>query len=282
LEEKSLSFTVAAFLAKAVQNARQYQLALEERSGGIMTADETIVSGRLIALEEELNQARAEVESLTARWKLSESQLAAETQRSNELGSALETNEKFNRDDRVKSLQQEVETLRESLMEAEEAMALASAGAAGLSPEWVTMAITRYSGEVEDAMLRIQQLESRLAQQEDSQTRALIASLAQELRTPLTSLNGYSDLLLGESMGILGTKQMSLMRRVKANIAHMSALLEQIIQLSKKRITPSNNEAQVDIRETIETAINSVTSKVREKRLRLDLDLAENLPPVTS
>jgi signal transduction histidine kinase len=280
-EDKSLSFTVAAFLAQAIQNARQYQQALEERSG-MTAATETVVSGRLIALEEELNQARAEIESLTARWKLSESQLAAENQRTRDLQSALETAEKYNRNERVKSLEQEVETLRESLIEAEEAMALASAGEAGLSPEWVTMAITRYSGEVEDAMLRIQQLENRLAQQEDSQTRASIASLAQELRTPLTSLSGYSDLLLGESMGILGAKQMSLMRRVKANIAHMSGLLEQMIQLSSRRASPSSNEALVDIRETIETAINSVSSKMQEKSLRLDLDLAENLPTVPS
>jgi signal transduction histidine kinase len=280
-EDKSLSFTVAAFLAQAIQNARQYQQTLQE-TGRISAVDETVVSGRLIALEQELSQAKAEIESLAARWKHSESQLAAESQRTRDLAMALETAEQFNRDEKVKSLEQEVASLRESLIEAEEAMALASAGEAGLSPEWVTTTITRYSSEVEEAMARIQQLESRLAQQEDTQTRALIISLAQELRTPLTSLGGYSDLLLGESMGILGTKQMSLMRRVKANIAHMSALLEQLSQLSSRRFSPLNNEAQVDIREAIETAISSISTKIREKSLRLDLDLAENLPPVPS
>lgn len=280
-EDKSLSFIVASFLAQAIQNARQFQQALQETSS-LTAGDETVVSGRLIALEQELGEARAEIESLTARWRHSESQLAAEGQRSRELAVALETAEQFNRDDKVKSLEQEAATLRESLIEAEEAMAIASAGEAGLSAEWVTTTITRYSSEVEEAMARIQQLESRLAQQEDAQTRSLIASLAQELRTPLTSLGGYSDLLLGESMGILGTKQMSLMRRVKANIAHMSALLEQLIQLSTRRFSPPTNEAQVDIRETIETAISSVSSKIREKSLRLDLDLPEDLPPVPS
>jgi signal transduction histidine kinase len=131
-------------------------------------------------------------------------------------------------------------------------------------------------------MLRIQQLESQLNQQEDSQTRSMLTSLAQDLRTPLTSLGGYSDLLVGESMGILGAKQMSLMRRIKANIAHMSSLLEQLIQLASKRTGSAKNEPEVDIRETIETAINSVGSKIREKSLRLDLDLAENLPTVPS
>jgi signal transduction histidine kinase len=65
------------------------------------------------------------------------------------------------------------------------------------------LAITRYSGEIEEAQARIQLLESKLTQQEDSETRSLIVSLAQELRTPLTSLAGYTDLLLNESMGIL-------------------------------------------------------------------------------
>lgn len=280
-EDKSLSFTVAAYLAQAIQNARQYQKALQEQ-GNMTGADETVVSGRLITLEEELRQARTEIESVKARWKHSESQLAAESQRSREFEEALEAAETFNRNERVETLEEEVETLRESLMEAEEAMALASAGEAGLSPEWVTMAITRYSGEVEEAMARIQQLESRLAQQEDSQTRVKIASLAQELRTPLTSLGGYSDLLLGESMGILGTKQMNLMRRVKANIDLMSNLLEQLIQLSRNQPSPSANETQVNVRETIESAIHSVRSTVRDKSLRIDLDLADNIPPVPS
>ncbi|MFZ0545938.1 MAG: ATP-binding protein [Candidatus Promineifilaceae bacterium] len=280
-ESKALSFTVSAFLAQAIQNALQYQRTLQETSS-LTTADETIVSGRLIALEQELDQSQTEIESLTARWKHSESQLAAESQRSRDLAAALETAEQFNRDERVRLLEQEIASLRESLIEAEEAMALASAGVGGLSPEWVTMAITRYSSEVEEAMVRIQQLESRLVQQEDSETRALIASLAQEIRTPLTSLSGYSDLLLGESMGILGTKQLSLMRRVQANIIQMSGLLEQLIQLSSRRISPLSNETQVDIREAIETAITSVSSKIREKNLLLNLDLAEDLPPVPS
>jgi signal transduction histidine kinase len=280
-EDKSLSFTVAAFLARAIQNARRYEQVLEE-SGGMMAADETVISGRLIALEEELKQAQSDIESWTARWRLSDSQLTAEIQRARELEAALERAEKFNRDERVISLEKEVESLRESLIEAEEAMALAAAGEGGLSPEWVTMTITRYSAEVEDAMLRIQQLESKLARQEDSHRRAMITSLAQELRTPLTSLSGYSDLLLGESMGILGTKQMSLMRRIKANTAHMSALLEQLIQLSNKRVPPSEAEPHVDIRETIETAINSISSNVRDKNLRIDLDLDQNLPAVAS
>jgi signal transduction histidine kinase len=83
-------------------------------------------------------------------------------------------------------------------------------------------------------------------------------------------------------MGILGVKQLSLMRRVKANIEHMSGLLDQIIQLTRQSHSPLGNQSPVDIREAIETAINAVSSKVREKSLRLDLKLADNLPPVPS
>ena len=281
VEDKALSRIVADYIAQAIHNAQQYQQALRETSL-VSGEDNTVVSGRLIALEEAQDQALAEVESLTARWKHSESQLAAEKQRNQALTAALESANQFNRDDKVTALEQEVESLRESLIEAEEAMAMASAGEGGLSPEWVTMAITRYSGEVEEAMARIQQLESRLAQQEDSQSWSEIGSLLQELKTPLTSLNGYSDLLIGESMGILGTNQMSLMRRVKANIAQMSLVLDQIIQLSRKGTSRLSNKAKVDINEAIEIAINSVRTKVREKGLRLELDLAENLPPIPS
>ncbi len=280
-EDKSLSMIVASYVAQAIHNAQHYQKALQETKGGY-NEDDTVVSGRLIALEKERDNALAEIESLTARWQHSESQLAAERNRSEALKTALETADNFNRDEKVTALEREIGSLRESLIEAEEAMALASAGEGGLSPEWVTMAITRYSGEVEEAVARIQQLESRLAQQEDSETQSQIADLIQQLRTPLTSLNGYSDLLIGESMGILGTNQMSLMRRVKANIAQMATLLDQMLQLSRRNVSPISNKAQVNINEAIEIAINSIRSEVRKKGLRLDLDLADDLPPISS
>jgi signal transduction histidine kinase len=73
---------------------------------------------------------------------------------------------------------------------------------------------------------------------------------------------------------------MSLMRRVKANIAQMSTLLDQILQLSRKNLFSISNNTKVDINEAIEIAINSVRSKVRDKGLRLDLDLADDLPPI--
>ena len=53
-----------------------------------------------------------------------------------------------------------------------------------------------------------------------------IASLSQELRTPMTSITGYTDLLVGESVGMLGEMQRKFLQRIRANIERMNAHAE--------------------------------------------------------
>jgi len=59
-----------------------------------------------------------------------------------------------------------------------------------------------------------------------------VASLAQELRTPMTSIIGYVDLLLGESVGMIGDMQRKFLQRVKANIERMESLLNDLIGIA--------------------------------------------------
>ncbi|MCI0398236.1 MAG: GAF domain-containing sensor histidine kinase [Chloroflexi bacterium] len=279
-ESKLLSHALAGYIAQALYNNRRYQDALTTPALTVPIS-EAVVSGRLIALEEERNRALAEVELLTGRWQRSEAQLLAESQRTRSLAATLEEMEQLSRDDKVAALEEEIKALRESLIEAEDAMAMAAAGEGGLSPEWVTLAITRYSGELEEAHSRIHQLEMELNKKEPSTAAPLVMGLAQELRTPLTSLAGYTDLLLSESMGILSAKQIGLMRRIKANVEHMIALLDQLIQLTGPE-QPQTYKTPVDVRLAIESAVTAVSDRLREKNLRLDLKIDEQLPPVLS
>jgi len=183
--------------------------------------------------------------------------------------------------DRIASLESEVGTLRVALIEAEEALAMASAGEGGLSTEWVMMTISRYSGELEEAQVHIQQLEAELRQNKTTVSNDLIISLAQELRTPMTSIAGYTDLLLKEAVGLLVPKQRDFLQKVEANVERMNALLEQIVQAAtvSEPAVPSFG-GSTDIRETVEAAVNAVMTQVREKDLRFNLHLSPSLPPM--
>jgi signal transduction histidine kinase len=236
-------------------------------------------SGRLIALEEERERLVQNLETANNRLLQAETRAATATKRAQDLAAALEAMENQSRGERVNALEEEIATLRESLIEAEEAMALASAGEGGLSTEWVMMTITRYSGQLEEAQSRIARLEAELAKRDRGTTDEVLVSLIQELRTPMTSIGGFTDLLLGETLGILGVKQRDFLQRVQANAERMGSLLEQILRLTVfQEPQAAPEDEMVNVREVLETAVNGVVSHLRDKNLQLDLDIDQDLP----
>ncbi len=109
----------------------------------------------------------------------------------------------------------------------------------------------------------------------------IMASLTQELRTPMTSISGYTDLLLNESAGILGAMQRQFLQRVKANIERMSGMLSDLIRVTavdteQVELTPE----PVDLIEIIEEAVMGNSAQYRDRNITIRLDLADHLPPV--
>jgi signal transduction histidine kinase len=230
------------------------------------------------AAEAERDEARAQAEQLRDRLDEAESRLFAAQQQARDLAATVEALESRTVDPRVPVLEEEIASLREALHEAEDAMTAVAEGE--LNAEWVTMTISRYSGELEEAQTRIAELEIQLAQREPEQARALMTALAQELRTPLTSIGGYTDLLLGETQGILGTRQRDFLERVRANVERTGLLLEQIVQVAA---APAGRRylsgvEQVHLQDLVEVAVNTVMMQMRRKSLRLYLDIPADLP----
>ncbi len=109
----------------------------------------------------------------------------------------------------------------------------------------------------------------------------LIASLVQELRTPMTSIVGYTDLLLGESVGIIGAMQRKFLQRVKANTERMSSKLDDMIEITaidsgQLEIEPET----VNMVSIIEEAIMNTAGQFRERNITMDLALKDDLPEV--
>lgn len=257
-----------------------------EAEGDAAAAADTmpaIGAGRLIMLEEERERISEENRTLREQLAHSETQLEGAQQRARDLAATIEQLESNrSEDETIMSLVAEAAALRESLIEAEDALAMAAAAEGDLSTEWVTTTISRYSGELEEAQIRISELEQELRTREPGAGNAVVTSLAQDLRTPLTSIGGYTDLLLGETMGILGARQRDFLERVRTNVERMGVLLEQIVQMSAlpARTVSIANVELVDLHEVIDSAVNTVMSQLRQKELRLRLDIAEGLPPL--
>ncbi len=285
--EKAITPALAAFVAQALMNTYQSHPAAPPPPPATILpagapAGDTAVSGRLIALEAERDRLAAELDTTANRASQAEARALVALKRAHDLAQLLEEIERVNRDERISALEQEIETLRESLIEAEDAMAMAAASEGELSTEWIMLTITRYSGQLEEAQARITVLESALAQQQQGATTELLVALIQELRTPMTSIGGFTDLLLGETLGILGARQRDLLQRVQANTKRMGNLLDQMLQLASNREQPAPAyDELLDVREVIETAVTGVMSQVRDKNLRLEMEIPPALPPLT-
>jgi signal transduction histidine kinase/GAF domain-containing protein len=111
--------------------------------------------------------------------------------------------------------------------------------------------------------------------------RAMVASLIQELRTPMTSITGYTDLLLSERAGILGESQRRFLLRVEANIERMERLLNDLIKatdVDAGQMTLSPEPVEID--QVVEEALDTLSARLAEKRLKVQRDVPSELPPV--
>lgn len=109
----------------------------------------------------------------------------------------------------------------------------------------------------------------------------MLVGLVQELRTPLTSMVGYLDLLLAESAGILGDMQRKFLQRIASNVVRLNSMIADLIQVArfdtglfKLEYTP------VDVVGVLEDVVTSATPQLREKGLMVTLNIEESIPEV--
>ncbi len=115
--------------------------------------------------------------------------------------------------------------------------------------------------------------------EEYRQNLEVLLSTAQDLRQPLASLMGYADLLLGESVGILGALQRQFVERIRASALRMAQAVDDMVQtLSLETGGMEINPQEIDLNDAIDHALSRNSSLLREKRLLLRVDLPETLP----
>jgi signal transduction histidine kinase/GAF domain-containing protein len=108
-----------------------------------------------------------------------------------------------------------------------------------------------------------------------------ITSLIHEVRTPMTSITSYTDLLLGEAVGILGESQRQFLHRINANIERLRGLLEDLAKVASVEASQfSLSPEPVDLIGVIEDAIMSMSTQFSEGDIGVHLDLPSELPPI--
>jgi len=135
--------------------------------------------------------------------------------------------------------------------------------------------------QLADANTRVHEAEKGMAATRSTEQAEVIASISQELRQPMSSIVGYTDLLLGESVGILGALQRKFVERIKASTERIGSLIDDMIQVSTLETGLSDlNPEAVDLNLIIDNAMSYTSSQVREKNISMHLELPKDVAAI--
>jgi signal transduction histidine kinase len=124
------------------------------------------------------------------------------------------------------------------------------------------------------------QLYSAVQIANDTKSR-FISLVAHELRTPMTSIKGYTDLLLKESAGPVTEGQENFLKVIKSNVDRMDALVADLADIS--RIETGNLKLDIvplKLQDTFREALGSLDPKFESKNQTLIIQIPDDLPPV--
>jgi len=168
----------------------------------------------------------------------------------------------------VGSLTEMIDELTEQRGQLEHQLAQAQSQIAGLE------------NQLEALQVRVQDMNGAGSRYQPNNPELLLG-LVQELRTPMTSLIGYVDLLLGESAGILGEMQRKFLQRVSTNVKRLSTMMDDLVHVTELDAgTFPFEPAPVDVTNLIEDAITNASVQFREKGLAINLELEQDIPLV--
>ena len=138
--------------------------------------------------------------------------------------------------------------------------------------------VARLQNQLAEANIKLMEAEKGTSVAHSTEQAEVVASISQELRQPMSSIVGYTDLLLGESVGILGALQRKFVERIKTSTERIDNLVNDLIQITT--LETGLNELKpeaVDLNLIIDNAMSYTSSQVREKNISMHLDLPKNM-----
>ncbi len=129
------------------------------------------------------------------------------------------------------------------------------------------------TAELQQALQRVSEL---------SQLKAnFIANISHELRSPLTHIKGYIELLVSESLGPLTDEQRHALRVSQQSTAKLEGLIEDLIMVSlASRGELSLKLENIDIRRIANLAVKSFLERAQSRGITLRADIGEDVPLV--
>jgi signal transduction histidine kinase len=129
--------------------------------------------------------------------------------------------------------------------------------------------LTRNNQELQAQRQQIQQQNIKLIEASQLKTKFL-ATISHELRTPMSSIIGFSQFLLRPKYGNLTASQLDMVQRILDNAKHLLTLLNEVLDFSKLEAGKLNLRLQiVNLSMLINSVVSEISCLAEAKKLKL-------------
>ncbi len=117
----------------------------------------------------------------------------------------------------------------------------------------------------------------RLRQQDEAKDNFL-ANVSHELRSPLVTMLGYTDILLGERLGALNDKQRQCLQVAKSSGKRLKQFIEELMDFSRFELTRTAlRREEFSLYELVQHATEGLTPRLLERRLAVRVQIPRDL-----
>jgi signal transduction histidine kinase len=108
-----------------------------------------------------------------------------------------------------------------------------------------------------------------------------VSVVTHELRIPMTSIKGYTDLIRQGAVGPVTEMQSSFLNTIRNNVDRMTALVSDLSDISHIETGRLKLSCSfILVKEYIQETVNSIKHRLEEKNQSLELDIQDELPQV--
>ena len=137
---------------------------------------------------------------------------------------------------------------------------------------------------IEDAVderTRVLREANERLQEADRRKDNFLANVSHELRSPLVTMIGYTELLLAEKMGVVNERQRQCLQVARSSGKRLRAFIEELLDFSRFELTRESMTFQpFDLREAVTQALAGLAPRYLERRLNVRQRVAPETPPV--
>ncbi len=272
-EDQAFLVNIAASLVPIIQRSQKVTK-LEQQGEQVRQALDT-AHNQVTELERHNDELSRQIEAMTLQSEKDEAALKERGQTSEEFVAVSVAQEESLRT--IQQLQQELELAHSNGK-------LSEPQPDGKDLKASQQEVARLQTQLADTNIKIIKLEKAGESGRRSNEQAeVIASISQELRQPMSSIIGYTDLLLGESVGILGALQRKFIERIKASTERIGNLIDDMIQLNTLEVDLADLKSEaMDLNIIIDNAMAYTSSQVREKNISMHLELPKKVASVNA